>query len=999
MPSVGDPMSEVLRAEILGLLVDVREAGRGAGARALERIVCSRLPALAVAADPYVGSALSATAQDRIVAAMLRRADANPRPQRLRVGTWGWAAGVGLAAAALWALAMLQQRPTPMASPAPAIVARPAGPPMPMAPGDSRAVNPTPPPRKGSFAVKTPRKAPSVGAIREVVGEPRVDLPSSARSILAGPGMRVAAGSTLVTGDADRLEVRFDDGTSLRLGFNTRLTVPDLVDFRLRPDFVTLEAGRLDAVVAHVPQAPPFRVETSAATAEVLGTTFDLHVDGQGASSRTTLRVREGRVAFFNGLGRVTATARTESRATPHARPTEPRRVVAHRSFNFGIWQWIEIGATEPGHIEILDRLAYPTGTIGARLETTPEGTVWVAEVAPGSPADRAGLRSGSMLVAVDGVAMPGPKVRGLIAEGAGSAIRLRTILENRLRDSLIQVVPADSRAPREWSDPALMAATRALLFGDAASARQSLGALVAAGGSAAAHNNLGLAQEWMGDLGAAVKSYAQAIRRAPAVGRYRANMGVALAAIGNLERSAEELAAAVRLNPRDAVARFELSETLSLLGRHGEALAALDPAACAVMDRPALLARRSTVILRSGDLQGSEAAAREALALAPESAWAWAYLSHSLTSQIRSEEANQAARRAVALNPANAFAHQMRAFGLQMAERRGREAGQHVRRAAELDPYEPEYQANLVAHELYLAGGVEAAAALGEQLIAKRRGGIGVYTSLIDALGDLGRIEEAERRYREASAVWPDDANLAQGMGVALSTNGRHREAEFWFREALARGPRTPGLLENLAQTCFESGRLDEAVALWQEALHVDPRYAPAHVGIGRVRLCQGREQEAVALLDKIREACGPPPSPFPMSEDRGLDLGAALARHRRQAEQERAMRAGLGADPSSPAEVDAYEGRLARLAINLCEQGRLDEADEMCRSWIAKHPNRVWLRDILVKTLVARRDYSDATLALARRNLRDRNHDDCIWSLARVLIGAGISPKPAGC
>ena len=115
-------------------------------------------------------------------------------------------------------------------------------------------------------------------------------------------GTALAQGDTIATQDASRLEVRFGDGSVLRLGPRSKLTLSE-AHFAGRPAGRRLSArlffGKLWAKVTSVIQGEQkFQVETENAVAGVRGTTF--RVDAN-ADKSVLVRVYDGSVAVGQG--------------------------------------------------------------------------------------------------------------------------------------------------------------------------------------------------------------------------------------------------------------------------------------------------------------------------------------------------------------------------------------------------------------------------------------------------------------------------------------------------------------------------------------------------------------------------------------------------------------------------------------------------------------------------------------------------------------------------
>ena len=94
------------------------------------------------------------------------------------------------------------------------------------------------------------------------------------------------------------------------------------------------------------------------------------------------------------------------------------------------------------------------------------------------------------------------------------------------------------------------------------------------------------------------------------------------------------------------------------------------------------------------------------------------------------------------------------------------------------------------------------------------------------------GNFPEAERLFREAVALNPDDNYLWRSLGWTVFKSGRIREAETIFRDCLAENGKDRLVRELLAGTlyhrafdlCQIAGRCAEALPLLKEAAKLDP-------------------------------------------------------------------------------------------------------------------------------------------------------------------------------
>ena len=159
------------------------------------------------------------------------------------------------------------------------------------------------------------------------------------------------------------------------------------------------------------------------------------------------------------------------------------------------------------------------------------------------------------------------------------------------------------------------------------------------------------------------------------------------------------------------------------------------------------------------------------------------------------------------------------------------------------------------------------------------------IASRMNDAPAALGFISRA-------AELKPDDASLANQLGVALVSNGRKKEAAQAFERALAINPHDPFACLNAAQNQADLGDWDRARRHAEAAAALLPQDATPWLLLGRFQMRQGKYAEAVAPL---REAVQRAP-------DQALvqyNFGKALASSGRRQEAEAPLRAALRGSP----------------------------------------------------------------------------------------------------
>ncbi|MCC7017485.1 MAG: tetratricopeptide repeat protein [Rhodospirillales bacterium] len=269
------------------------------------------------------------------------------------------------------------------------------------------------------------------------------------------------------------------------------------------------------------------------------------------------------------------------------------------------------------------------------------------------------------------------------------------------------------------------------------------------------------------------------------------------------------------------------------------------------------------------------------------------------------------------------------------------------------------------------------------------------------------GRIEDAERLYREALArapLHPDalhylglvlhrkgkfqdaaetlalaaaplagDPDFHANFGLALKDSGRWNQAKEELRRALAARPHHSGALFNLGLLLGEEGDWDGSAALFGRLAAREPASAEARYFRGRALKELGRLDEARAAL---REAVRLEPG-FDLAWIRLAEL--ALAEN----DLEAALAAAKKATEAAPANLEA-----AVLTAEIhARRGDAEARD----SWLARaraietEPARVFF--VLAIELRNRGLAEPARRALRRCLMFEPDHPKALWSLARIL------------
>ncbi|HEY0003992.1 MAG TPA: protein kinase [Pyrinomonadaceae bacterium] len=141
---------------------------------------------------------------------------------------------------------------------------------------------------------------------------------------------------------------------------------------------------------------------------------------------------------------------------------------------------------------------------------------------------------------------------------------------------------------------------------------------------------------------------------------------------------------------------------------------------------------------------------------------------------------------------------------------------------------------------------------------------------SLADAHASLGFVmfhydrdwAGAEREFRRAIELKPQNAPAHRWYAFSLSAMGRHQEAFREIKRAQEISPRSPVIATGVANVLFLARRFDEAIEQCHKALELDPGSIAAHVVLRWAYECKGMHEEALAIYEHERVFAGDTPT-----------------------------------------------------------------------------------------------------------------------------------------
>jgi protein O-GlcNAc transferase len=118
-----------------------------------------------------------------------------------------------------------------------------------------------------------------------------------------------------------------------------------------------------------------------------------------------------------------------------------------------------------------------------------------------------------------------------------------------------------------------------------------------------------------------------------------------------------------------------------------------------------------------------------------------------------------------------------------------------------------------------------------------------------------LGRLAEAEKGFRKAIALNPNDANSYNNFGIALKNQGKVDEAILAYQRTLELNPTHSAVYYNLGLALEFQSKQAKAILAYQRAIEINPTLAEAHSNIGNILANQGKQDEAILAYQRAIE------------------------------------------------------------------------------------------------------------------------------------------------
>jgi tetratricopeptide (TPR) repeat protein len=262
------------------------------------------------------------------------------------------------------------------------------------------------------------------------------------------------------------------------------------------------------------------------------------------------------------------------------------------------------------------------------------------------------------------------------------------------------------------------------------------------------------------------------------------------------------------RAVPRDVVTLVELGGILEEQGRMSTAATALEDAvavASTPSEKASVRLARARFLMRRGDATMALAQAREALALAPRDAEAFAVLAEAYEASGRLGEAESAIESALAMS-------------------------------GDGDPQKLSQRRDHLASLLARRGDTAGVLALRRRAVQSAPNDAEAHLNLAKALEAGQQLADAVHEYETARALGPDDWQLQWTVAQALLRSGLLREATAAAEQAIKLNPTSDDLRVELGNLYSRMGRPDRATDQYRQVLAREPTHEAAIRGLRAV-------------------------------------------------------------------------------------------------------------------------------------------------------------------
>ena len=313
-----------------------------------------------------------------------------------------------------------------------------------------------------------------------------------------------------------------------------------------------------------------------------------------------------------------------------------------------------------------------------------------------------------------------------------------------------------------------------------------------------------------------------------------------------------------------------------------------------------------------------------------PEHSFGWQVLGGVLKETGYVEEAIDAFKKSLLINPQDAIAHSNLGISLKdLGE--FEEAEKILRNAISLNyNYAPAH--NNLASTLKELGKYKEAEKFLRKAIALKPDLVEAYINLGKILNEMSRPDEAEEYLRKGINLEPTNVDIYNYLGIFLKELGKFEESENIFKKAISLKPYYAQSHHNLGNTLQEMGKLDEAASSYQFSIKLKYENAESHNNLGTVFKALGKLEEAEESLKKAINLN----NNFVEAHN---NLGNVLKERKRFDEAEKSYKKALKLDTN-------YADAFSNLGGLLHSRGLFKETIDCFTKAISLRPNNVSYR-----------------------------------------------------
>jgi serine/threonine protein kinase/tetratricopeptide (TPR) repeat protein len=251
------------------------------------------------------------------------------------------------------------------------------------------------------------------------------------------------------------------------------------------------------------------------------------------------------------------------------------------------------------------------------------------------------------------------------------------------------------------------------------------------------------------------------------------------------------------------------------------------------------------------------------------------------------------------------------------------------------------------------------------------------------------GRYGDAEREYRRALSLRPDNADAILGLAETNEAMGRAADAEAMYKKAIELRPQHANTYDRYAAFLFNSGRADEAAANFLRSTQLMPtprgfnNLGGAYQALGRYDAARQAYEKSIAL--------GP-------NSDAYVNVGVLHYYNGNYAEATRALEQSValarGSYPAWLALGDAYRGSGAKPQSAVAYENTVKAA----RDVIAINPRDAVAHAACANALAKLGRSSEAAAAMDKALKLDPTSQNALYSAAVVALLRGTNDVALG-